>query len=86
MKILRDIMSSSVSLAHKRPIDKRKKQTEDKHYTMETVTSRLKKEKVPEKPKWATMRRRARSQSPGRAMASLSLLKSTLKVQNALGE
>jgi hypothetical protein len=85
IKILKEITASSVSLVHRKPVERKKKQTPQKHYTMDTVTSRLKKEKE-ESAKWESMRRRARSQSPGRAMASLSLLKSTLKVQNALGE
>jgi hypothetical protein len=56
-----------------------------KRYTMDTATSRSRsREALAQDPNWA--RHRARSQSPGRAMASLSLLKSTFQVQNALGD
>jgi hypothetical protein len=82
-------MSSSIAIAHKRPVERTKKEISPKHYTLDTYTSRLKaKESKREEsqPAWSSLSHRTRSQSPGRAMASLSLLKSTLKVQDALGE
>jgi hypothetical protein len=93
IKILRDIMTSSISLAQKKTVEKKKKIPIPKRYTMDTATSRSRAREVNEvqsasvdDQKWAEVRRRTRSQSPGRAMASLSLLKSTFKVQDALGE
>jgi hypothetical protein len=82
-------MSSSIAIAHKRPVEKPRKDSSPKHYTLDTYTSRLRvkeTKKEDSQPAWSSLRHRARSQSPGRAMASLSLLKSTLKVQDVLGE
>jgi hypothetical protein len=65
---------------HKRPNNRTGMYTglQQKRYTMDTVNTRSRSRDLERK------RDRVRSQSPNRAMASLNLLKSSLKVQNAL--
>ncbi|KAJ3274401.1 hypothetical protein HDV01_003005 [Terramyces sp. JEL0728] len=85
--ILRDIIANSMARAPKKQVEKPKKKA-PKRYTMDTITSKTKKENSLRRqadPVWAVSRNRARSHSPGRAMASLSLLKSSFKVQDTLG-
>ncbi|KAJ3323373.1 hypothetical protein HDV06_001893 [Boothiomyces sp. JEL0866] len=85
--ILRDIIANSMTRGPKKVIEKPKKKV-PKRYTMDTITSKTKKESTLRRqadPVWAVSRNRARSHSPGRAMASLSLLKSSFKVQDTLG-
>ncbi|KAJ3315008.1 hypothetical protein HDV04_004808 [Boothiomyces sp. JEL0838] len=85
--ILRDIIANSMTRVPKKPVEKPKKKA-PKRYTMDTITSKSKKENAVRRqadPVWAVSRNRARSHSPGRAMASLSLLKSSFKVQDTLG-
>lgn len=57
-----------------------------KSYEMDTITSRSRtRDFENHNTNSGTIKKqRARSQSPGRAMASLSLLKSTMKVQDVL--
>ena len=75
-----------MSLDHKQSKNRKLVPTgpHQKRYTMDTVNSRSRSREIGQKKDLEWKRNRARSQSPGRAMASLSLLKSSLKVQNAL--
>jgi hypothetical protein len=80
IKILRDIMASSMAVAHKK-VEETRAEPKPKRYASQTFTS-LNRHREPERNEFEY---RVRSHSPGRAIASLSLLKSTRKVQNALG-
>lgn len=82
INIIRDIMGNTLSHEKKRLKEKENRKKPIKGYTMETATSRSRSKDNLHDSEWRKLR--TRSQSPGRAMASLSLLKSTFKVQDVL--